>query len=416
MIKASFFDLDTLIDIDSKVWIVSKLNPNIPIMKISKSDFNLIRNGIFKKQGNKIEFNGHTYWLPNELSNKLKVKLKVTDTSLANIGISMQEFLNKDVIDNMKFDIKIDAISHLKNTNDDIYVICSKQTVRNYTNVVKKLEDKLKDDGLQIKNFYYITDTFYNQDRDEIRFKVIRLLLQHLVGYKTKDDKFIDEEITRYDVVNYFDTHSDTMCIMNEGNTVLRYLLNKTEDGLKSVIKEDISEYCPTLIVNQITDNYMNKKITNKLNISPNNIIKTFEGFNMGKYIKFKRTLSNKSSSWVDYKGDILTIKVSPNFKSTPYINKEIDNILAKLVKISNYYKLILNSAQLYNLYDNKGVWLRFRLADTDGSTIYNTEPGMIPSDIKLDMMSKVENEFGDNFTTQDFKERGYISFDVFIG
>ena len=55
MVNGVFFDLDVLIDMNQQCWIVEKTRPNIPIMKISKSDFNLIKSGIYSKQGNKIE-------------------------------------------------------------------------------------------------------------------------------------------------------------------------------------------------------------------------------------------------------------------------------------------------------------------------------------------------------------------------
>jgi uncharacterized protein (DUF4213/DUF364 family) len=49
MKTANFFDINTLITINSKVWIIDKLKPNIPIVKISKSEFNLLNNGVYKK-------------------------------------------------------------------------------------------------------------------------------------------------------------------------------------------------------------------------------------------------------------------------------------------------------------------------------------------------------------------------------
>ena len=40
-------------------------------------------------------------------------------------------------------DINLENILHLKNTDDDIYVICSKNTKRNYELMISKIEDKL---------------------------------------------------------------------------------------------------------------------------------------------------------------------------------------------------------------------------------------------------------------------------------
>ena len=279
--NAHFFDIDVLIKVDNKVWIIDKHQPNIPIMKISTSDFNLIRNGVYKNQGNKIEYNGSIYWLPDSISNKLKVKLKINHSSFTNIGISMQEFLNKEIVDNIDFKILIENIIHLKNKPDDIYVVCSKQNKSNYENVISKLEEKLKEEGILIKRFYYISETFYNQNEDDIRFKKLRLLVQHLVGYRTEGNKFGQEEITRYNTITYYDNQYDTIKMVNDINTVLKSLLHKTEDGLRSVIREDISEYHPVLIVNQITDNEINKSISKKVNLEYVSLIKTFEGFNL---------------------------------------------------------------------------------------------------------------------------------------
>lgn len=279
MIKAHFFDIDTLIKIDNKVWIVDKDNPNIPLFKISESDFNLIRNGVYKSQGNKIEYNGEVYYLPANIANKLRVKMKLSNTNFDKIGISMQEFMNREIIDNKDFEINMDVILPIKNTDDDIYIICSSQVKRAYQTIIEEFEEKLKHEGLQIKNFYFISDTFTNRDRDDVNFKVIRLLLQHLIGYKTDNNKFTDKEIERYNTISIYDNQNDTIKIADEANLVLKSLLKNTDDGLRSVIKEDLMDNRPFLIVNQITDNQLNNKITKKVSIEYTNLIKKFDSF-----------------------------------------------------------------------------------------------------------------------------------------
>ena len=279
MVKSHFFDIDTLIKLENQAWVVDKNNPNVPIMKISKSDFNLIQSGIYRKQNNKIEFNGKIFWLPTELVNKLKIKAKTYKTEFSNLAISLQEFLNKDIIDEMDFELKLDTISQLKNKTDDIYIICSKQTKRNYQNLIDKLVEKLKEQGLKVKNFYFISDNFYNQNKDEVNFKKMRLLLQHLVGYKTDGNKFIDEEITRYDQVSFYDNNYDTLKISDGINGLLELILSNTDKGLHDVIKEDINDYRPILFVNKINDNHYNKTETKKVILSLSTLIKTFESF-----------------------------------------------------------------------------------------------------------------------------------------
>lgn len=279
MVSSHFFDIDNLIKIDNNVWVVSKDNPNDPIYKISKSDFNLIQSGIYKKQNNKLEFNGKTFWLPLELFNTLKVKAKINKIEFSNLAISLQEFFNKDIINSIDFEINMSVISELKNKTDDIYIICSKQMKRNYEKLISKLEEKLKVEGLSIKNFYYISDNFYNMNKDTVNYKKMRLLLQHLVGYKTDGNKFIDTEIERYDQISFYDDEYDTLKIASNINILLETLLITTENGLKDVVKENVTEFRPILIVNKINDNYYNKMETKKVIISIPTLIKSYESF-----------------------------------------------------------------------------------------------------------------------------------------
>jgi hypothetical protein len=76
MNNAHFIDLDVILKTESKPWIVSKENPNIPILKIDPADFKTFQSGIYRNQNNKIEFNGKTFWLSNEAMNKVKLSAK----------------------------------------------------------------------------------------------------------------------------------------------------------------------------------------------------------------------------------------------------------------------------------------------------------------------------------------------------
>ena len=148
--------------------------------------------------------NPHMANKANEYS-KLRFGKRVCDYS------NLELMSDWDLLKTIKFDCIYATIVfqhiHEKDLNlylQDIYIICSKQTKRNYETIIEKLKEKLKEDGILIKNFYYINETLYAQDIDQTRFKKIRLLIQHLVGYKSQGDKFINEEITRYDQISYY--------------------------------------------------------------------------------------------------------------------------------------------------------------------------------------------------------------------
>lgn len=277
--KAHFFDIDTILTTSSMVWIVDKTIPNIPIMKISQSDFNLIKKGIYKSQGNSINFSGHTYWLPTDLFEKLKIKSKNHRADVSNLAFSLQEFMNKELIENLDYDINLENILHLKNTDDDIYMICSKNTKRNYELMISKIEDKLKENGLFIKKFYYISETFYNRVSDDVSHKKVRLLLQHIVGLKTEGDKFTDEKLEQYSELFYYDDEDNAIKLAKDSNKLLTVLLSNTDNKLKEIIKDDLKSKEYTLYVNLITGNKVNRFVTTKVDIQFSNLITVFESF-----------------------------------------------------------------------------------------------------------------------------------------
>lgn len=279
--KCNVFDIDTILVIDSEVWIVDKTKPNIPILKIPEYEFNQIKNGIYKSQNNKIIFNGKVYWLSSKLYEEIKVRAKNYKTDLNNLGISLQEFLNKDIIDNKNIEIKIDFLNKLlKNKTDDNYIICSKLTRRNYDSIIKKVEDKLNEEGIIIKKFIPINETFYDKDDDFVHYKKIEFLLRLLTGYKIQDKKFIDKQNKQYKTVNFYDIDLGTLRINGDINSYLKTILNNTTSGLKEVIKENIDLIKPLLEINQLTTNKHNPIISKSVLIEYSNLFKTFESFN----------------------------------------------------------------------------------------------------------------------------------------
>ena len=277
--NAHFFDLNSLITMNSKVWIVNTRTPNKPLIRISKSEFNLLRKGVYKKDNINFDIDGQTYWLSEELFNKIKIKSKNNNVNISELSFSMQEFMNKDIIESGDFTIHLENIRHLKNTQDDIYVICSKNSKRSYESLIEKLEEKLLDFGLKIKNFYFVSETFYNRDRDDIVHKKVRLVLQHIIGLKTADTKFTEEEITKYDEVSLYDDDINTIKLAKGINDVLQFLVKNSDDEVKEKVKEVLKMEECELIINQVTFNKVNPFITTKVELNLNKIVKTFENF-----------------------------------------------------------------------------------------------------------------------------------------
>ena len=279
---AHFFDIESILINSNKVWIVDKYNLNKSIMRLDQSDFNLIRKGIYKPQNNKVNLGGTYYWFPNDLFDELKLKCKIHKANITTLSFSMREFLDEELIDTMDYDINLDNILHLKNSTDDIYFICSENTKENYEKFIKKIEKKLEDNGLVIKKYYFISETFYSRNTDEIAYKKVRLLLQHLIGLKTEGDKFIDEELVSYDIINFYDMDEVAIKLAINVNDLLQLIISNSPKELKENIKISLKD-SKELIVNQVTANKVNKFSSTKVKIEYHNLIKTFEKFNWKK-------------------------------------------------------------------------------------------------------------------------------------
>lgn len=277
--KAHFIDIDLVLTTDSKPWIIDKDNPNIPLLKIDIHDFNLFKSGIYKSQGNKISFNGKIFWLSNTFMNKLKIKTKKNNIDISNLAISLQEFLNKELVENIEPIIELSLFKRIINTNDDIYIICSKNKKEIFESQIKKFEENLEELGLKVKNYYFITETFYNKDEDNISYIKSKLLLQHLLGFKTDGDVFSDQEVERYTQINYYDNDENSISTSKKVNQILENILTKTENDVKLKIKDVIKNNDILLNINEFTNNNANKFIESLVQIQYSNIIKNFESF-----------------------------------------------------------------------------------------------------------------------------------------
>lgn len=274
--KAHLFDLDTILVVDKMIWIIDKKSPNIPILKIKESDFNLIKKGIFKNRGERLYFGDVSYWVPNEISNEIKLRCKKMKIDITNLSFSLNEFLNSEVIGDLEYDINYDLFNNIKNTPDHIYLIASKNNKKNYERIIKKIENKLYEIGLKIEKIYYISDTFLNRDKDKIVYNKVKILLQHTIGLKTEIDKFIDSELVKYDEIYYYDDELENINIPI--NDFLKYIIDKTDEITKEKVISEIN-LNKVIYMNWVSPNKVNRIQTKKITIEYNKLIKTFEGF-----------------------------------------------------------------------------------------------------------------------------------------
>lgn len=279
--NAHFIDINILFENQSKPCIVSRDKPNIPIMKLEPYEFKVFKSGVYRSQGNNIRFNGKQFWLPNSFMEKLKVQSKRNELDISNLAISMQEFLNPSIIDNFDFKINENIFNSLINTEDDIYIITSKNTQKNYQPLIEKVNELLKEKGLAVKNYYHVSETFYNKNDDDSAFNKAKLVLQHLIGLKTEGKKLTHEEVDNYTQISYYDDSINSIETIKGINNVLENLLINTPEDVKIEVKERLRSNDNIVAVKQYTHNNVQRFDETLVPIEFSNIIRSFENFNL---------------------------------------------------------------------------------------------------------------------------------------
>jgi hypothetical protein len=276
--NAHFFDIDTIIKDGAMVWIVSRSKPSDCILKVSQSDFNLMKKGIFRSHGNLIRFGGVDYYLPDNIMSELVVRCKKINVDTSDLAISMKEFMDPELVDTSVKVMDIDVMRHLNNTEDDVYIICSRKIKKSYEVLIRKLEDKLEDFGIK-PDYYFVGETLYDRDEDEVSFDKVRLLVQHLVGLKTEGRKFTDDFVKRYDKIYFYDEDEGVTKLACSVSSILTLILQNSAEFAKDSIRNVIKNNSPVLVVNTVTPNLANRFVKKEIKLEYSSLIKSFESY-----------------------------------------------------------------------------------------------------------------------------------------
>ena len=118
-----FFDLDgTLISAaESKIWVVDKESPHVPILKIPMSEYHLIENGIYKSNNLVIDYNGSQYSISKDIMERVKKAKGINDIN--RLGLSFVEFYSDEYINNSKIKFLTENIRHLADTESLVCIL-----------------------------------------------------------------------------------------------------------------------------------------------------------------------------------------------------------------------------------------------------------------------------------------------------
>jgi len=137
----------------------------------------------------------------------------------------------------------------------------------------------LKEMGLMVKKYYFISETFYNRDLDDISYVKSKIIIQHLLGLKTEVDKLTSDKIDEYNSITLYDDDLKSITMSKNINSILEKMLIKTDNNVKLSVKETLKNNEKILIIKEYTHNRSNRFNEYQIGLEFSNVIKSYENF-----------------------------------------------------------------------------------------------------------------------------------------
>jgi hypothetical protein len=256
--EIAFFDLDnTLWYIKSDFWIIDKNNPSVSILKISPIEFALIKSGIYVKDDILIEYNGESYFISRDMLERIQRKSK--NVRIGNLGISYTEFFDDNILNKKDVKLLLNNIKHLIGKNIEIGVLTARSDRKKHAELLNKLRLKLKEFGLEISKVYFVSESIKAVGyQDKVSYNKNKILLEHLIGLKIEDNKFVPIKKESYNKVYFYDDLKSNIMSSNSLQEYFDFLVRNSDDDCVEYINDRLENNSLMLINNLITNNEMN--------------------------------------------------------------------------------------------------------------------------------------------------------------
>lgn len=252
--EISFFDLDnTLWYIKSNAWVILKNDPSKPLMKISNTEFTLIKNGIYVNDGNIIEFNNEKFYVSDDFVKRLEKRRK--GIKLSNIGISYAEYFDNQILNKKNVKLLFNNIKHLIGKGMEIGLLTARTDRKKHSILLNKLRMKLNEYGFEISKIYFVSDRLKFGSSDKMVYDKNQVLLEHLVGLEIDVDRFIPIKKDAYNRVYFYDDLKQNLLSKDMMQKYFESLLLNSDDEIVEYIKNRLKSQTLILINNLITNN-----------------------------------------------------------------------------------------------------------------------------------------------------------------
>jgi hypothetical protein len=255
--ELAMFDLDgCLWNIkNDDIWIIDKDKPYKPVIILNYMDFTLIKTGKFKKDELPLNYNGQTYFISKDLFEK--IKKKSGSENIERFGVSFIPQVRKEILDKREIDILSHNIEHLRyNQFVDIGLLTARSNQANHAELINKLRIELKKIGIEITKIFFVGDGAHSNANP---LKKIFVLLEHLIGLKIKDGKFISIKQDWYKKVSFYDDNVKNIDYANDIQSTFEETLKNTDDELFRIIIDRIKTHELKLETYLVVDNELNR-------------------------------------------------------------------------------------------------------------------------------------------------------------
>jgi len=254
-------DLDqTIINVDVEPWIIKKIEPNVPIIRLKPGERKLIESGTFRGDDNLISYCGREYWLSNGMYERLEKKTK-PEVDLADYGVSYAEFIDPELVAEQanKFKLNVDNLEHLFNTKDDVIIMSERSDLDLHEELIQCVRDEVTKYNIDIKNVYMLSNNNLRTYTEDIDLKKLILLIEKLIGFKIEDEKFTNIEVDQYNKVHVYDNSRKSFDEMKTIQETLNKIYFDSNDEMKAKVMNKIVSSRPFIKIHQMTGNEFNK-------------------------------------------------------------------------------------------------------------------------------------------------------------
>ncbi len=274
------FDLDyTLWRNDAKLAVINKKEPKHIIYRIPHEEVSFMKD-FYKNYNLKVSYNGYEWFLSEKIWENINRVQK--DIKLEDIGITFREFTDSEILENQiyKTEYLLNNLTHLKNLPIELGFVtarCEKNKhSKNITILADKIEKRIR---VGVDKIFFVNDIDNNDNVDVTAFRKAKIILEYLIGFKIKGDKFIDLKQYEYNNIAFYDDDMKNIEVVNNLQSLMESILSKSDSDVKNKIMDRLKNNDLTYKTYFITQNKIEPFYIKEYKMLPPTHIKMFENY-----------------------------------------------------------------------------------------------------------------------------------------